>query len=69
MPVETSSAPVVAAPIRPAAPAPPSPGFEERWAAWEARGEAQDRALRRKFNIAVPVLALLAVLFYVFMPG
>jgi hypothetical protein len=29
--------------------------FEERWAAWEAKGAAHDRALRRKLALAAPI--------------
>jgi hypothetical protein len=36
------------------------PSFDERWAAWQARGAAHDRAVRRRFGIATPVMALLA---------
>jgi hypothetical protein len=31
-------------------------GFEERWAAWEARGAANDRATRRKLFILAAIL-------------
>lgn len=41
--------------------------FEERWAAWEARGAAHDRAVRRKAVIAAPILFILAaVMLYAF---
>ena len=33
------------------------PGFEERWAAWQARGDANDRATRRKLFIVAAVVA------------
>jgi small-conductance mechanosensitive channel len=36
------------------------PDFEERGAAWQARGAARTRALRRKLAIAAPLLAILA---------
>jgi len=40
--------------------------FEERWAAWEARGTAHDRAVRRRFVVAAPILLVLAaVLMYI----
>lgn len=29
---------------------------EERWAAWQARGDAHDRVTRRRMAIAVPIL-------------
>jgi len=38
----------------------PAPGFDERWAAWQARGVAHDRALRRKLGIAAPVVLMVA---------
>jgi hypothetical protein len=38
--------------------------FEDRWAAWEAKGAAHDRAVRRKMTIAAPVLIVVAVLIY-----
>lgn len=37
-----------------------SADFDERWAAWQAKGAAHDRAVRRKMAIVVPVLLLLA---------
>jgi hypothetical protein len=30
--------------------------FDERWAAWQAKGAAHDRAVRRKMAIAAPIL-------------
>ena len=38
----------------PAAPA--TSTSEERWAAWQARGDAHDRAVRRRMTIALPIL-------------
>jgi hypothetical protein len=38
--------------------------FEERWAAWQARGVAHDRAVRRKMMIAAPVVAAGVVVLY-----
>jgi hypothetical protein len=39
--------------------------FDERWAAWQAKGAARDRSARRKRAIAVPILLIVAaVLFY-----
>ena len=34
--------------------------FDERWAAWQAKGAAHDRAFRRKMRIAAPILIVLA---------
>ena len=43
----------------------PSPSFDERWQAWQAKGEAHDRAVRRKLAIAAPFVALAtAAIFY-----
>jgi hypothetical protein len=39
--------------------------FDERWAAWLARGAAHDRAVRRKIAIAAPILALVVAVLYV----
>jgi len=37
----------------------------ERWAAWEAKGAAHDRAVRRKIAVAAPILiAVAAVVIY-----
>ena len=33
-------------------------GFEDRWAAWQARGAANDRATRRKLFIVAAILVL-----------
>ena len=33
-------------------------GFEDRWAAWQARGAANDRATRRKLFIVAAILIL-----------
>ena len=38
--------------------------FEARWAAWHARGVAHERAVRRKFLILAPVLAIAAAIVY-----
>jgi len=54
-PVVVASAPA-AEPTRQPEPA----AFEERWAAWEAKGAAHDRALRRKVAIAAPILIVVA---------
>ena len=37
-------------------------GFAERWAAWQARGAANDRATRRKLFILAAVLILSAAI-------
>jgi small-conductance mechanosensitive channel len=34
--------------------------FEERWAAWHAKGVAHDRAVRGNMAVAAPVLLLVA---------
>jgi hypothetical protein len=39
--------------------------FDERWAAWQAKGAAHDRAVRRKMAIAAPILlVVVAVVLY-----
>lgn len=53
-------------------PSPPTPvraeqttSFDERWAAWRAKGAAHDRAVRRKLAIAAPLFIIVAaVVFY-----
>jgi hypothetical protein len=40
--------------------APPFLSFDERWDAWQAKGVAHDRAVRRKLAIAAPVVAIVA---------
>jgi hypothetical protein len=60
--------PTVAAPDPPtsAAAGEPAPDFDERWAAWQAKGAAHHRAVRRRLAIAAPILVLLiAALLYV----
>ena len=48
--------------------APPStttsepPSFDERWAAWQAKGAAHERAVRRKMAFALPVLVVIAAI-------
>jgi hypothetical protein len=37
-------------------------GFEERWAAWQARGAENDRATRRKLFILGAILVLSAAI-------
>ena len=34
--------------------------FDERWEAWQAKGAAHDRAVRRKLAIVGPVVAAIA---------
>lgn len=33
-----------------------APDFDKRWAAWQAKGLAHDRAFHRKMTIAFPIL-------------
>lgn len=42
-----------------------TPSFEERWAAWLARGAAHDRRVRRRMMLAAPMLAIVAAVLYV----
>jgi len=42
-----------------------NPGFDQRWAEWQAKGVAHDRAVRRKIALASPALLIVgAVLIY-----
>ena len=46
---------------------PEAENFDQRWAAWQTKGAAHDRAVRRKMVIAAPiVIAVAAVLFMLF---
>jgi hypothetical protein len=57
-----------------ASPAPPAhhatepsgldPGFEARWTAWRARGEAHERAVRRRLLMLAPLVAVGAAIIY-----
>ena len=53
---------------RPAAPtgkANGEPSFDQRWAAWEAKGLAQDRATRRRMALLAPAVVIAAAMLYV----
>ena len=39
---------------------PPTSGLDARWAAWQAKGAAHDRAVRRKMAVAGPLVLLVA---------
>jgi hypothetical protein len=54
----TSGAPALTATV--AIPA-VSPSFDERWEAWQAKGAAHDRAVRRKLAIAAPLVVVMAL--------
>ena len=43
-----------------ATPDPANPSFEERWAAWQARGAAHELAVRRRLTIIIPIVAVVA---------
>jgi hypothetical protein len=63
----TTAATVVAPPGVPTStPVPDAAAFDERWAAWQAKGAAHDRAVRRKMAIAAPpiLLVVIAVVLY-----
>lgn len=49
----------------PVIPAADTSSFEERWAAWLARGAAHDRAVRRRMMFALPILTTAAAVLYV----
>ena len=39
--------------------------FDERWAAWQAKGAAHDRAVQRKLALAAPLaIVVIAVIVY-----
>jgi hypothetical protein len=40
--------------------------FEARWAAWQVRGRAHERAVRRKLFTIAPVIAAVSTILYVF---
>jgi hypothetical protein len=59
--------PIAAAPPRAAiatAVAIPDASFEQRWAAWQAKGAAHERAVRRRMSIAAPILGVVAIVIY-----
>jgi hypothetical protein len=64
----TVEVPPVVAPEPPPSTIPGSTAsFDERWASWQAKGAAHDRAMRGKMAIAAPVLiVVVAVFIYVF---
>ena len=37
---------------------------DERWAAWQAKGTAHDRAFRRKLAVAAPIVVVLAAIVF-----
>jgi hypothetical protein len=37
---------------------------DERWAAWQAKGAAHDRAVRRRMAIAAPILLVVVAVIY-----
>jgi small-conductance mechanosensitive channel len=39
---------------------PVAASFDERWAAWQAKGAAHDSAVRRKLAAAAPILIVVA---------
>ena len=44
--------------------APEAASFDKRWVAWQAKGAAHDRAVRRKMAVAAPILIVLAVVIF-----
>ena len=59
----TTAATVVAPPGTPTStPVTDSATFDERWAAWQAKGAAHDRAVRRKMAIAAPILLVVVTI-------
>jgi hypothetical protein len=43
--------------------------FDERWAAWQAKGAAHDRTFRRKMAVAVPLAIVIALVAYALLVG
>jgi hypothetical protein len=62
----TTAATVVAPPGAPTpTPVTDSATFDERWAAWQAKGAAHERAVRRRMAIAAPILlVVVAIVLY-----
>jgi CHASE3 domain sensor protein len=52
--------------IQTAVATPFSDGADERWRAWQQKGAAHDRAVRRRLTIVVPIVLIFVVVFYVF---
>ena len=46
---------------RPVTTRPESADFDRRWASWQAKGTAHDRAVRREIAVAAPILIIVAV--------
>jgi hypothetical protein len=40
--------------------------FNQRWADWQAKGAAHDRAVRARMVIAAPILLVVVAIVYVF---
>ena len=59
----------IAAPETPTSTPTPEPSFDERWAAWQAKGAAHDRAVRRRMVIAAPIAIIVAVIIYSLLGG
>ena len=55
-----SSAPAAAVTLTPSSTA------DERWHAWQVKGAAHDRAVRRRMAIVVPIVLVAATLLYAF---
>jgi hypothetical protein len=58
--------PVAAPPAAPASTTTSEATFDQRWAGWQAKGAAHDRAVRRKMALAAPIVIIVAaVIIYV----
>jgi small-conductance mechanosensitive channel len=55
LPTAAAASPAVVSATKPEA-----ASFDERWAAWQAKGAAHERAVRRKMAIAAPILIVVA---------
>ena len=43
---------------------PEAASFDEQWAAWQVKGAAHDRVVRRKMAVAAPILIVVALVIY-----
>jgi|RhiMetdeSRZDD1v2_1073273.scaffolds.fasta_scaffold4062764_2 hypothetical protein len=61
MPLERSAM-AVPSPSAPAASHESGVSFDQRWAAWVAKGAARDRAFRRKLAVAAPIVIIIVAI-------
>ena len=56
--------PIMAAPPQAAIFTAQAASFDERWAAWQAKGAAHEQAVRRKMAVVAPILLVAALVAY-----